>query len=69
MTLTPTGLPTLVGVVDQGTWETLGVRTADGLYRFYRGFFAAGVGHHLFDVKDAAVATQQWQSWLETAAP
>ncbi|WP_448003383.1 SRPBCC family protein [Agromyces bauzanensis] len=66
--LTPTGLPEVVGVVDMADSETLGVRTGDGLYRFYRGYYASGVGHHLFEATDAAAATQQWQAWLDAIA-
>ncbi len=69
VTLTPSGLPSIDGEVDSVTWETLGVRTADGLYRFYRGHYAAGVGHHLFAEPDAAGATRRWQAWLDAVAP
>ncbi|ANJ26068.1 SRPBCC family protein [Agromyces aureus] len=69
VTLTPTGLAPLTGVVDAVTPDTLGLRTADGLYRFFRGHWAAGVGHHLFAEADAAAAADRWQAWLDATAP
>jgi uncharacterized protein YndB with AHSA1/START domain len=67
--LTPSGLPPIQGTVDSATWETLGVRSADALYRFYRGYYAAGVGHHLFATPDAPASTRAWQDWLDAVAP
>ncbi|MGH6655776.1 MAG: SRPBCC family protein [Actinocrinis sp.] len=70
--LTPAGLPAMDGVVDYVSEDFLGVRTADGLYRFIYGYNGAFVlGHHLFaepggqpiDEKDA---NQAWQAWLGT---
>jgi uncharacterized protein YndB with AHSA1/START domain len=69
VTLTPTGLPAIEGVVDSATWETLGVRSDDALYRFYRGYYAAGVGHHLFATSDGPASTLDWQGWLDSTAP
>lgn len=66
--LTPNGLPPLDGVVDYQTANFLGVRTADGLYRFH-GRAALGmpiaVGHHIYtgDVDRERVASS-WRSWL-----
>lgn len=66
--LAPTGLEPITGVVDFVTAETLGVRSADGLLRFFRGHWAAGVGHHLFGETDASAAAAQWQAWLDAVA-
>jgi hypothetical protein len=70
--LTPDGLPALQAVVDYDQPNFLGVRTADGLYRFFgRNAFGAPVGMsiHLFvtDV-DAEQVTNDWQGWLDTLA-
>jgi uncharacterized protein YndB with AHSA1/START domain len=47
--------------------HTLGVRTADALYRFMKGFGGSIVaGHHLFGTADAGAAERAWQSWLTT---
>ena len=70
VTLTPSGLAPILGTVDSATWETLGVRSADALYRFYRGHYAAGVGHHVFAREvDAPGDTRAWQGWLDAVAP
>jgi uncharacterized protein YndB with AHSA1/START domain len=65
----PDGLDPLDGVVDYRSAKHLGLRTADGLYRFhFRGAFGmpVGVGHHLFsgdiDQKEHDLA---WRSWLQ----
>jgi uncharacterized protein YndB with AHSA1/START domain len=68
ITITPSGLPSIRGTVDLATWDVLGVRSADALYRFYRGYYAAGVGHHLFASSDPSVSTLGWQAWLDTVA-
>jgi uncharacterized protein YndB with AHSA1/START domain len=58
----------LDGVVDYVSPNFLGVRTADGLYRFFgRNAFGMPVGMvvHLFtDGADADATKQQWQDWL-----
>jgi uncharacterized protein YndB with AHSA1/START domain len=66
--LTPAGLDPLEGVVDYLRPHFLGIRTADGLYRFFgRDIYGVpvGVGLHLFggDV-DRAKTEQAWQEWL-----
>ncbi len=64
------GLPPIDGVVDYVSADHLGVRTADALYRFLRGFYGSGVvvNHHVFregqDQQDRAAAHQAWQDWL-----
>ncbi len=64
----PDGIEPLDGIVDYRQPNHLGLRTADGLYRFH--FRAAlgmpvGVGHHLFsgDV-DQKEHDRAWRSWL-----
>jgi hypothetical protein len=60
---------TLDGVIDYATPEFLGVRTADGLYRFFgRNHFGSVVGMsaHLFaDGVDAAAREAQLKAWLD----
>ncbi len=68
VSLTPTDLPPISGTVDFVTWETVGIRSADGLYRFYRGFYATGVGHHLFAVQNSQAPTDDWQGWIDAIA-
>lgn len=63
VTLHPTGLPTITGVVDVSTSETLGIRTDDALLRFFRGYVAPSVGHHVFTTQDP---TPAWRTWLAT---
>jgi uncharacterized protein YndB with AHSA1/START domain len=68
VTLTPTGLPPIEGTVDFTAWDTLGVRGNDALYRFFRGYFAAGVGHHLFAAPNVDASAAAWQGWMDTVA-
>jgi hypothetical protein len=60
---------TLDGVVDYATPEFLGVRTAEGLYRFFgRNHFGGVVGMsaHLFvDGVDAASREAELKAWLD----
>ena len=60
---------TLDGVVDYATPEFLGVRTDDGLYRFFgRNHYGSVVGMsaHLFvDGVDAAAREAQLKAWLD----
>jgi hypothetical protein len=42
----------------------LGVRTADGLYRFFGRGGTVGVGHHIFAEVDQQQAERSWQAWL-----
>jgi uncharacterized protein YndB with AHSA1/START domain len=61
------GLPPIDGVVDYATADILGIRTADALYRFLRGFYGSGVvlSHHIFaEHADRAAVTRAWQDWL-----
>ncbi len=65
------GLDTLEGVVDYLRSNFIGIRTADGLYRFYgRNAFGGpiGVGLHLFSGGIEREKTKQaWQAWLTRA--
>jgi hypothetical protein len=65
VTLTPTGLAPIDGVVDHVESDVVGVRSADGLYRFFRGYYASCVGHHLFGDIDEPTATAAWKGWLD----
>ena len=60
---------TLDGAIDYSTPEFLGVRTADGLYRFFgRNHFGSVVwmSAHLFvDGVDAAAREAQLKAWLD----
>jgi uncharacterized protein YndB with AHSA1/START domain len=68
VTLTPAGLEPVDGVVDYLRPNFVGVRTADGLYRFYgRNAFGHPVGMaiHLFrEGADAQQLGRAWQDWL-----
>lgn len=71
--LTPDGLAPVQGVVDYVGPEFLGVRTADGLYRFH-GLGQLGmpiaIGHHLYaDEVDRARLEQDWTAWLHRLYP
>lgn len=61
---TPSGLPTVDGVVYFENDDTVGVRTGDAIYRFLRGFRGPVMAcHHFFGTPDPA---QAWQAWLTT---
>lgn len=48
--------------MDYATPEFLGVRTGDGLYRFYPAWDGTAVAeHHIFS---GEADQQAWQSWL-----
>lgn len=68
VSLTPAGLDPIEGVVDWSAPDVVGVRTPDALYRFFRGFYAPTVGHHLFGTTDETSATAAWQGWLDAVA-
>jgi uncharacterized protein YndB with AHSA1/START domain len=71
--LTPEGLPQLDGEVDWLSRDFLGVRTADGIYRFMHiSVFGGptGVGHHLFvDGLDQGETEGAWRDWLTKVFP
>lgn len=63
--VTVPGVTRLDGVVDFVNAQALGIRTADGLYRFIQGYFGSVVlGHHLFTDHDEKQAGQAWKTWL-----
>ena len=69
--LAPRGLDPLDGVVDYLAPQFVGLRTADGLYRFF-GRNAWGMpvalGHHLFgEGVDQEKTQRAWQAWLDGA--
>lgn len=54
-------------VVDFRSPHAIGLRSADTLYRFVRGFSNRGVMviHHIFDTdQDTTAAAQAWETWL-----
>ncbi|TWP51398.1 SRPBCC domain-containing protein [Lentzea tibetensis] len=62
--LTPAGLAPIEGVVDwspPGFRGFLGVRGAEGLYRFHGGGPSIGIGHHVFAGSGDAAA---WEKWI-----
>lgn len=68
VTLTPSGREPIAGVVDFVSDDNLGVTSDDGLYRFYRGFFGPGLGHHVFvDRSEGPALEADWHAWLERA--
>jgi uncharacterized protein YndB with AHSA1/START domain len=64
----PDGLEPLDGVVDYVRPSFLGIRTSDGLYRFFgRNAFGGPVGmvvHAFGDSVDADATKKVWQDWL-----
>jgi uncharacterized protein YndB with AHSA1/START domain len=61
------GVGRIDGEVYFANEDTLGVRTADALYRFMKGFGGPIVAsHHLFGESDAGAAERAWQAWLTT---
>jgi hypothetical protein len=60
------GLPSLSGEVDFVNPQALGVRMADGLYRFVQGFFGGFfLNHHVFADIDEKQTTEAWAAWAE----
>jgi uncharacterized protein YndB with AHSA1/START domain len=63
--LTVPGVTHLDGQVDFVNSQALGIRTADGLYRFIQGYIGGFVlGHHLFSDTDEKQTNQAWKTWL-----
>ncbi len=64
----PEGLPPVVGELYFANADTIGIRTADALYRFMRGFHGPVVAsHHIFDAIDIEQTEQAWAAWLTHA--
>jgi uncharacterized protein YndB with AHSA1/START domain len=61
----PEGLPPVVGELYFANTDTIGIRTADALYRFMRGFHGPVVAaHHIFEAIDIEQTEQAWAAWL-----
>ncbi|MBV6697679.1 SRPBCC domain-containing protein [Kitasatospora aureofaciens] len=69
--LTPDGIDPLDAEIDYLTEDFIGLRTQDGLYRFFDGSswnWPIWLGHHLFAADaDEDKATQVWRAWLGRA--
>ncbi|GAA2669964.1 putative conserved protein YndB, AHSA1/START domain [Actinosynnema pretiosum] len=67
--LEPLGLAPLEGVLDYRDQDFVGVRTQDGLYRFFGGDrwrWPTWVAHHLFAPGvDGGTEARRWQAWLD----
>jgi hypothetical protein len=61
------GLPELDGEIDYVSPDFLGLRTADGMYRFIHGMGTVALGHHIFQPVDRSATEQAWQAWLDRA--
>lgn len=59
------GLPDLDGEIDYVSHDFLGLRTADGMYRFIHGMGTVALGHHIFAPVDRAATERAWQAWLD----
>jgi uncharacterized protein YndB with AHSA1/START domain len=59
------GLPDLDGEIDYVSPHFIGLRTADGMYRFIHGMGTVALGHHIFRPVDRAATEQAWQGWLD----
>jgi uncharacterized protein YndB with AHSA1/START domain len=64
--IAPDGLPPVDGVVFFSNTDTVGIRTAEGLYRFLGGYRGPIVGaHHVFTENvDVSTTESAWQNWL-----
>ncbi|MEO5939303.1 MAG: SRPBCC domain-containing protein [Candidatus Limnocylindrales bacterium] len=62
-----TGLPDLDGEIDYASPDFIGLRTADGMYRFIHGMGTVALGHHIYEPVERASTEQAWQAWLDTA--
>jgi hypothetical protein len=59
------GLPDLDGEIDYVSPHFLGIRTADGMYRFIHGMGTVAIGHHIYQPVDRAATERAWQAWLD----
>jgi uncharacterized protein YndB with AHSA1/START domain len=59
------GLPVLDGAIDYVSRDFIGLRTADGMYRFIHGMGTVALGHHIFQPVDQASTEQAWQAWVD----
>jgi hypothetical protein len=61
------GIEPIAGVIDYRRPAFLGIRSSDGLYRFFgRNAFGQpiGLGHHLFSNVDGEAQQRVWTDWL-----
>ncbi|HIY66438.1 MAG TPA: SRPBCC domain-containing protein [Candidatus Agrococcus pullicola] len=70
LTLHPDGLPKLDGVVDyiQPGFNFIGLRTANGLYRFHDNSVMGmpiAIGHYIYEDVDRERTEQAWKDWLD----
>ncbi|GAA4967829.1 hypothetical protein GCM10023205_36050 [Yinghuangia aomiensis] len=64
----PEGMPPQDAVIDYRDTDFLGLRTTDGLYRFYNGAswnWPLWIGHHRYGPVDTATETDAWTAWLD----
>ena len=61
------GLPDLDGEIDYLSPDFIGLRTADGMYRFIHGMGTVAIGHHIYRPVDRAATERAWQAWLDRA--
>ena len=59
------GLPDLDGEIDYVSPDFIGLRTADGMYRFIHGMGTIALGHHIFQPVDRASTEAAWQAWVD----
>ncbi|MEO5939594.1 MAG: SRPBCC domain-containing protein [Candidatus Limnocylindrales bacterium] len=59
------GLPDLDGEIDYLSSHFIGLRTADGMFRFIHGMGTVAIGHHLYGPVDRTASEQAWQAWLD----
>ena len=64
-TLRAEGLPDLDGEIDYVSPDFVGLRTADGMYRFIHGMGTVALGHHIFQPVDRASTEAAWQAWVD----
>lgn len=63
--LTPAAITPIDGIADYVTPQFLGVRSLDGLFRFYYGHGGVMmVEHHLFSADVESGSEQAWQTWI-----
>ena len=61
------GLSDLDGEIDYASPDFIGLRTADGMYRFIHGMGTVALGHHIYAPVDRAATELAWQAWLDRA--
>jgi uncharacterized protein YndB with AHSA1/START domain len=59
------GLPDLDGEIDYVSPDFIGLRTADGMFRFINGMGTVAIGHHLYQPVDRAATERAWQAWID----